>query len=46
VGKVTLQIKVIGADLCRLRDVSVVSGDQVVSVLVEKSQHGKCKRAE
>jgi hypothetical protein len=46
VGKVTLHIKVIGADLCKLRDVSVVSGDQVVSVLVEKSQNGKCKRAE
>jgi len=45
-GRVSLQIKVIGADLCKLRDVSVASGDQVVSVLVEKSPNGKCKRLE
>jgi hypothetical protein len=41
-GKVALNIKVIGADLCKLQDVSVVGGDQVVKVLVEKSAAGKC----
>lgn len=42
----TLQIKVIGVDLCRLRDVPVISGDQVVSVLVDKAQNGNCRRLE
>src|SRR5262249_19146572 len=42
--KVTLQIKVIGAEVCLLRDIPVSGGDQTVSVLVEKSQNGMCKR--
>ena len=45
-GTVTLQIKVIGVDLCRLRDVPVIAGDQVVSVLVDKAANGKCRRLE
>ena len=43
-GKVTLQIKVIGAAICRLRDISVTGGDQLVNVLIEKAQDGKCWR--
>lgn len=45
-GKIALNIKVIGADLCKLQDVSVAGGDQVVRVLVEKSEKGKCRRLE
>jgi hypothetical protein len=45
-GKIALNIKVIGADLCKLQDVSVVGGDQVVRVLVEKTEKGKCRRLE
>ena len=43
-GKLTLQIKVIGAAICRLRDIPVTGGDQRVSVLIEKAQEGKCWR--
>ena len=43
-GKVTLHIKVIGAALCRLRDIPVTEGDQRVSVLIEKAPEGKCWR--
>jgi hypothetical protein len=43
-GKVTLQIKVIGAAICRLRDVPVAAGDQLLSVLIEKAQEGNCWR--
>jgi hypothetical protein len=46
IGAVTLQIKVIGVDLCRLQDVSLTSGDQVLSVLVDKAKNGKCRRLE
>ena len=45
-GKITLQIKVIGLDLCKVRDVLITSGDQVVSVLVDRAHKGKCQRAE
>jgi len=40
--KVTLRIKVRGADICRLQDIPVIGDDQVVTVLVEKTQEGKC----
>jgi len=43
-GKVTLQIKVIGVDMCRLPGIAFTEGDQLVSVLVDKSQKGKCGR--
>ena len=45
-GKIALNVKMIGADLCKLQEVSVVGGDQVVRVLVEKSPEGKCRRLE
>jgi hypothetical protein len=45
-GKLELNIKVIGADLCKLQGISVAGGDQVVRVLVEKSDKGKCRRLE
>lgn len=43
-GRLELNIKVIGADLCKLQNISVPGGDQVVKVLVEKSEKGKCRR--
>jgi len=41
-GKVALLIMPIGLERCRIPDVPVTGGDQVVRVLVEKSQKGTC----
>lgn len=41
-GKVALLILPIGLDRCRIADVPVTGGDQVVRVLVAKSQKGTC----
>jgi hypothetical protein len=45
-GKVTVQIMVIGADICRLRDIGVTAGEQVVSVVFDKSQKATCSRVQ
>lgn len=42
--RVTLEIKVIGADLCQLPSVPLTGGDQVLSVLIDKSHGEACKR--
>lgn len=41
-GKVALLIMPIGLERCRVPDIPVTGGDQVVRVLVAKSQKGMC----
>ena len=44
--KITLQVMVAGADICRLADVAVPVGEGVLKVLVEKGERGQCKLVE
>ena len=45
--KVSVQIMAVGADLCRLPDIPVAVGDQIVKVLVDpSSKKEKCRRLE
>ncbi len=46
-NKVSVQIMAVGADLCRLPDITVTAGDQIVKVLVDtSSKKEKCRRLE
>ena len=44
--KVTLQIKAIGANVCRLQDIPVPGPDRAVNVLIDKSPKGACTRVD
>lgn len=44
--QVALQIKVIGANVCRLQGIPVPRGDQSVNVVIDKSPQGVCKRVD
>jgi len=43
-GTSSLQVMVINLENCRLSGISVSEGEQLVGVLVDKSQKGKCTR--
>ena len=43
-GPSSLQVMVINLENCRLSGISVSEGEQLVGVLVDKSQKGKCTR--
>ena len=44
-GKLSIQIMVPGMEICRLSGINISKGEQLVEVLVDKSQEGKCTRS-
>jgi hypothetical protein len=43
-GPLSLQVMVVGVETCRLSGITVTEGDQLIGVLIDKSQKGKCTR--